>query len=103
MFRFEVIETETHKEVSIGGELTIYCAEDLFTNYVKSFSTDKHVLLRLDEVEEVDTSGIQILLMLKKQIKSKGHNISLGPVSKCVERYVSLFDLTSRFDAADWL
>jgi anti-anti-sigma factor len=58
----------------IQGELTIFRAAEL-----KPLLLDDPALAEVDlsQVTEIDTAGIQLLMMAKKQAQARGHDVHL--------------------------
>ena len=86
--------------VQIGGELTIYSANGLFNEHVKNTSWADKVQIDLSNVQEIDTSGIQILLMIRKQVLSKEGELCFSKLSEPVQKYLDLFQLNEPFGIA---
>ena len=84
-------------EVEIPGDMTIYEAgetRDLFKDALKKNNT---INVNLSNVSEIDSSGIQLMVSLKKIADSKEKTVSFVYHSSAVVDLLDLFDLTSYF------
>ncbi len=76
------IETENDiNRVKIDGDLTIYNASEYCQIFKESFKSDKNLEIDLSAVEEVDTSGLQILAVFGKQVIDNGAEVSFSECS----------------------
>ena len=75
--------TAKQTTIKLSGDLTIYEAAS-----AKSLSLENHkgldrkVLLNLQQVEELDTSGVQLLLMLQRLVQQQGGELETVEVSE---------------------
>lgn len=68
---------KTVNKITIKGELTIYQAEESARILFEDLSLfEKPIKVDLSAVTEIDTAGIQILLMLKRQMCVNDFTIS---------------------------
>ena len=65
------------KPFSPGEKLTIGNIEEIRDNIMGLLSEEKNLKLDLCDVSECDTSGIQVLVSLKKYGKQQGNKISI--------------------------
>lgn len=72
------IENDEHKtSLYIDGELTIYTAQEYRQSIIAGFDTNKNLEVDLTEVEEIDTSGLQILSALSKELAENGNEMKI--------------------------
>jgi len=84
-------------EVEVPGDMTIYEAgetRDLFKDVLEKNNT---INVNLSNVSEIDSSGIQLMVSLKKNAASKEKTVSFVSHSSAVVDLLDLFDLTSYF------
>ncbi len=70
--------------LSISGDLTIYTANEYRDSILEKFSAEKNIEIDLAEVEEIDSSGLQLLAAMNKEITSHGCEMQLVSVSDVV-------------------
>lgn len=81
----------------IEGELTIYTATELKEQLLQEFGKCKQLQLDLSGVEEVDSAGMQILLLVRKQAIAEEKTLTLSKTSESLECYIDLFNLWDFF------
>ena len=79
--------------VKISGEMTIYAVKNLFDELLDILNTTKLLTLNLSQVTAIDSSGMQLLIFLKKQAT----NLKLLSHSKAVLKYLDIYGLTGFF------
>lgn len=77
----------------IAGEATIYNAAELKARLVSTLIDSKEMKLDLTEVIEIDTAGLQILLMLQREAKETGRALQVGGISAPVREMLRLYGL----------
>jgi len=78
------ITTKSDKDkfsVCIDGELTIYTVQEYKKSLLEKFSADKALELDLNGVDEIDTSGLQLLAAIAKQLSENGSEMSISSLS----------------------
>ncbi len=78
----------------LSGECTIYhaaTARDALLGDSKGF--DKTVQLHLEQVSELDTAGVQLLLMLQKAVQAAGGTLHLQASNETVDQVLRIFHL----------
>jgi len=78
------------QRIAIDGELTIYTAAEWKERLLGLFAGGDEIELDLCAVAEMDTAGLQLLIMAKQQAASAGKRLRLANHSQAV---VDLFDL----------
>jgi anti-sigma B factor antagonist len=81
-----------------GADMTIYSAADNLTEIKGYYSQFNHFELNLSAVEEIDSSGIQLLLSLVKNAKKDNKQVVLSEISDPVIEIMDLLDIRSHFD-----
>ena len=59
------------------GELTIFQAEELFVGLKPLVAENCDLVIDASEVCEIDSSAVQILLVMKETLKANGHQLTL--------------------------
>jgi anti-anti-sigma factor len=78
----------------IEGELTIYTTGEYREALLEKCDTQLGMELELVDVTEMDTSGLQLILALKKQLEERGQALSFNTVSKAVLDIFEMLHLT---------
>lgn len=84
-------------EICISGELNIYSAMDVYQQHFQSIKLKSLVTLKLSGVTEIDTAGMQILLVLIKEIKTQGLSYHVASLNNTIKEYSELFNVHHYF------
>ena len=84
-------------EVSISGELTIYCAMEVFQQHFQKIKLKELTLLKLGDISEIDTAGVQLLIMLIKIISEQNSRYQVTSLGEALTDYSNLFQLNRYF------
>ncbi|MBN8238334.1 STAS domain-containing protein [Marinobacter hydrocarbonoclasticus] len=79
--------------LSIRGELTIYVANAAFESLSRAFTSGNLSRVDLSGVTELDTSGLQIVLMARTLRAASGEPVSLVDQSDAVRECLELAGL----------
>jgi len=86
---------------SIEGELTIYTAateKQRLLNFLDSEGgSDRTLELNLSQVSEMDTAGLQILILIKNEAKRRGKTLHYVMHSKSVLDILEISNMTAHF------
>ena len=85
---------KTTTTLRLSGECTIYhaaSAKDALLGDSKGF--DKTVQLHLEQISEIDTAGVQLLLMLQKCVQQAGGTLRLQSSNATVDQVLRIFNL----------
>jgi stage II sporulation protein AA (anti-sigma F factor antagonist) len=82
--------------IRLVGELDHHTAEDLRTRVTKSIEKNmiNHIILNLEQLSFMDSSGLGVILGRYKQIKNNGGEMVVCAISPAVKR---LFDMSGLF------
>lgn len=80
-----------------AGEMTIYTAADLKQPLLALLTHDAEIELDLAEVSEIDTAGVQLLLLAKREARRLGKSLRFVNHSQAVVECLDLCDLTAVF------
>ncbi|MEO5341919.1 MAG: STAS domain-containing protein [Gammaproteobacteria bacterium SHHR-1] len=83
--------------LSLGEEMTIYTAAQIKEDLLGNFNQSQGLELDLAQVQELDSSGVQLLMMLKRESKEKGKPLHLVNHSQAVIEVFELLDLSAHF------
>ncbi|WP_417582154.1 STAS domain-containing protein [Nitrincola sp.] len=81
----------------LSGELNIYHAADMKPQLLETLGHCTEMELHLADVSEIDTSGLQLLLMMAQEARRTGKRLRLTEHSPAVVDIMQLFDLAGYF------
>jgi len=84
-------------EVEVPGDMTIYEAGETLELFNNAISNSDSININLSNVSEIDSSGIQLMVSLKKNADSEDKTVNFISHSRAVVDLLDLFDLTSYF------
>ncbi|MET0051142.1 MAG: STAS domain-containing protein [Candidatus Thiodiazotropha sp.] len=94
------IEISTNEDgcvIVIDDEMTIYTAASLKKDLLEKISDCRSIEVILEKVTEMDTAGVQIMLMLFADAKKQGHEIHFSSHSAAVVDVLETFNLAAHF------
>lgn len=89
---------KTTCKLSLVGDMTIYTAEVIHEELKSKLETFNNFELTLDKVEEIDSTGLQFLLAIKRHTEQKSGSLTLIKPSEPVTDLFELFNVLERFD-----
>lgn len=89
----EIMKKDGLTRVKINEAMTIYNASALKDGLVKAVSDAAEVELDLSSVKEMDSSGIQLLIMLKREAEARGNVMRLSSPGSATESVIELYRL----------
>lgn len=87
------IQTGEGGQVSIEGEMNIYNASALKDGLMNAIKGSNGVLLDLSGVSEMDSAGLQVVLLAWREAGRRTVPFRLTGMSGAVETVLTLFDL----------
>ena len=81
---------KTTCKLAIVGDMTIYTAEEIHEELKSRLDAFKNFDLKLDQVEEIDSTGLQFLLAIKRHTEQKNGSLTLTKPSAAI---IDLFEL----------
>jgi anti-sigma B factor antagonist len=84
-------------KVTFEGELSIYEAAEVYEKFRKYMSTCDSFDIDLQYVTEIDTSGVQILLAVKREAFKLGKDVSMTMHSEPVVEVFELLNIAHEF------
>ncbi len=79
------------------GEATIYTAAELKLGLLTQLSRHDQLVVDLSEVSEIDSAGMQLLILLKREANEKGKVLKLSGHSSATKELFELYDITALF------
>lgn len=86
--------------IQLDGELTIYRAAELKPLLVPLPAGDGAIELDLGAVDEIDTAGLQLLLLARREAAAASRAFRLTARSRAVDEALSLLNLNAEFGSA---
>ena len=94
--------TDGQTVIRVDGECTIYHAADLKPLLLEDTrGLDRDVVLDLEQVRDLDCAGVQLLLMLQRQVAAAGGELRLQAISESVQQVLRTLRLPSPFNAGE--
>ncbi|UCV04188.1 lipid asymmetry maintenance protein MlaB [Dechloromonas denitrificans] len=87
----------TPRRLTISQELTIYHAMDLKEQFIEALADADALELDLSRVAEIDTSGLQLLLLTKREAGRQGKQLTIVAHSPAVRQTLDFCNLASFF------
>jgi anti-sigma B factor antagonist len=84
--------------LDVSADMTIYSAVNNLSEIKGYYSQFKHLEIDLSAVEEIDSSGIQILLSLVKNAEKDDKQVMLSEISAPVAEIMDLLNIRSHFN-----
>ncbi|WP_005037984.1 STAS domain-containing protein [Holophaga foetida] len=97
MFQITRIKDNGHEILQLSGDLTIYSAAEARHELETHLSQHPTLVLDLSEIDELDTSGVQVLLWLKREAAARVGALSLVRHSPAVVETFDLLHVTGIF------
>ena len=86
--------------IRLDGELTIYRAAELKPVLLQWPAGAGAVAIDLSGVDEIDTAGVQLLLLARHEAQALGRELRLLGRSRAVDDALTLLNLHAEFGAA---
>lgn len=83
-----------HSRLALDGAMTIYRAENRKTALLKALGNAAELEIDLSGVEEMDTAGLQLLLLVKREADRAGKTLRL------VEHSAASLEVLDRYNLA---
>lgn len=84
-------------KLPIEGELTIYTAADTKGKLVAALESKQPVEIDLSRVDEIDSAGLQLLILAKREAARNERTLTLVNHSQAVVECLDMCNLTSEF------
>lgn len=83
--------------LTIEGELTIFTAAEQKANLIGFLMTGDELEINLANVTEIDTAGLQLLILIKREAAQSGKALSFAMHSDAVLEILEMANLTGVF------
>lgn len=87
-------------KLSFQGDMDIYAAEETLSVLLPYFDDFNTFSVELDQVGEIDSSGIQLLLQCHRHSQKNEGQLSILSWSESVKELIDLYQLGGRFDTS---
>jgi len=84
-------------KLPIEGELTIYTAAELKSKIVAAFAAAQPIEIDLSQVDEIDSAGLQLLILAKREAAAADKPLTLVKHSQAVVECLDMCNLTTEF------
>ncbi len=81
----------------LDSEMTIYNAGDLKQKLFDALLQAQALEIDLSQVREIDTAGIQLLMMAKRESQSRGCSLAIVAHSQAVREALDFYNLAAFF------
>jgi anti-anti-sigma factor len=82
----------------LDGDLTVDCVTSAKHDLLAALGQHTEVELDLSAVDEIDSAGMQLLVLLLREARALDKTLRLGPCSTAVARLIALFGLSAQLD-----
>ena len=83
--------------LTLSGELTVSGAAELRELFLRVITENETVEVDLLNVTRIDTAGVQLLILLRREAAARGKTLRLLGYSLAVEEALELLDLMRTF------
>lgn len=83
--------------IKLDHDLTIYTAESTKEEFMKLLEKSAEIELDLSQVSEMDTAGLQLLIMLKNECRAKNGDLKLAEHSDAVLDVLEMCNIAAFF------
>ena len=102
MPEMRIEQNETLCTVHMPNEMTIYNAEALRNNVLSALENPQDLHIDLNEVNEIDSAGVQLLIAMAKQCKTQNKTLTLINSSDATSDILKLFGMKDYFEPQDF-
>ena len=85
------------ERIAPSGNLTIYEAASLKDRFLNIPAQCTAIEFDLSEVVEIDTAGMQLLLLAQRESQHQGKSFGISACSPAVQDLIELYDLADLF------
>lgn len=83
------------KRLALSGEMTIYRAAELKLQMLDSLNAAETLEIDLSAVSELDSAGVQLMLLLQREASANGKTMTWTHHSEAVSEVLTLLNLDS--------
>ncbi len=95
-----VKETDKYLVVGLSGRMDVHLASDTenkLNDLIKK-NADKNVILNLEDVEYMSSSGLRVFVSLMRNLKESNRELKLSNLSVAVRKVFEVVELMDMFD-----
>ena len=81
--------------ISLDGELTIYSVAEIKAGLAEAMNSADQIEIDLSGITEIDTAGLQLLILLKKEAQRAGKTVSIVAHSQSVRAVIDFCNLAA--------
>ncbi len=85
------------ERMTIKEDMTIYHAESLKAALMRGIERSTLLELDLSQVTEIDSAGIQLLMLAKRESQSRAKTLSITAHSPAVHELIDFFNIAAYF------
>ncbi|WP_338081492.1 STAS domain-containing protein [Ectothiorhodospira shaposhnikovii] len=85
-----------HCLLRMEGEMTIYHAMEIKQKFMEILHDFEEVTVSLAKVTDMDTTGAQLLILIKKEAQATGRHLTLSDHSPSVLAVLDLYNLAGQ-------
>lgn len=94
MVEFSIQQIDAHtRQLSLSGSLTIYHAAECKPRLLEALHDCRALELDLSAVEEMDSAGFQLLLLLKRECEFQQCSLSIIQHSTAVQEVIMFYNM----------
>lgn len=91
-FSIRQIDAQT-RQLNLSGNLTIYHAAECKPRLLEALHDCQALELDLSAVEEMDSAGFQLLLLLKRECEHRQRSLSITQHSAAVQEVIMFYNM----------
>ena len=84
-------------KLNVEGEMTIYQADEIKRKFVSVLANSQEIELDLAKVSDLDSAGLQLLCLLKREASALGKPLRIAAHSPAVIDVIDRFNLAAYF------
>lgn len=88
----------TAARLALASDLTIYHAEAHKTALLAALADTTQLELDLSAVADIDTAGLQLLILIKREARAQGKHVAITGHSTPVRQVIDFCNLAAAFD-----
>ena len=101
MLQIQCDVNEARHQLRLTGELTIYTAAELMPQLLQTLAECTALDLHLGQVSELDTAGLQQLLLARREASRQGKALRLVEPSAATREVLAFTRLEAEFPTSD--
>lgn len=88
----------TNCSLTLSGDMTIYTAMENKPHFEPYFTTEKNISLDMSAINEFDSTGFQMLLLLERQALQNDNTFTISQSSPAVQEVLQLYKKDNWFE-----